>query len=305
MNSRTIMMMLARISPVYAFAIILTMAAGVTMYLGAEMNRHNQPPVQVAQQQPKQKITVLYTTRDLQEGAVIDSGDVAVRQIEMDRSPVDALNDTDAAIGRTLKFPVASGTVLSMRDLTPLGGNVNSFQAKLRAGERAITMAVDSTTGVAGFIAPDSHVDVMVNVGAGAETKTRAILSDVRVVASGTVYQKSATGGNAVPASTVTVAVEPTDAATLISAMAAGRIYLTLRSDRDHTPIAVSDINSLFPKAKPAIIAEAMPLLPPLPPPQAQAVEALPPVEAAKTPAHEIELFAGNRRDVITTTAKE
>ena len=44
-------------------------------------------------------------------------------------------------------------------------------------------MAVDNTTGVAGFVSPGSHVDVMVQLGSGAEVKARAILSDVRVVA--------------------------------------------------------------------------------------------------------------------------
>jgi pilus assembly protein CpaB len=292
------MMMLARISPIYAFGIILTMAAGVTMYLSSEMARHNPPRTQVAAEPAKQKVAVLFAARDLQEGAIINADDVAVRQIEMDRAPVDVLNDSDGAIGRTLKFPVAAGTLISNRDLTPLGIASNTFQAKLRSGERAITLAVDSTTGVAGFIAPDSHVDVMVQVGSGADTKVRPILSDARVVASGTIYQKSATGGNAVPASTVTVAVEPGEAAKLISAMAAGRIYLTLRSDRDHTPIAVSDINSLFPKAKPAIIAEAQ--LPPLPPPP-QSAQAMPPEEPTANPMHEVELFAGSRKDVVTT----
>jgi pilus assembly protein CpaB len=301
MNPRHLLMMLARVSPLQMFAIIVSLSAGVTWLVSSEITRRTPEPVPLAATPVKQKATVLICTRDLEEGAMISADDVAVRLIDQDRSPVDALTETDAAIGRTIKFPVASGTLLSMRDLTPLGIASNSFQAKLRAGERAITLAVDSTTGVAGFIGPDSHVDVMVQVGGGAETKTQAILSDVRVVASGTTYQKVAGTQGAVPASTVTVAVEPKEAAKLISAMAAGRIYLTLRSDRDHTPIAVSDINSLFRHKAPDVIA-VMPQPEPLLMPSPALQQIAPPEDGPRNPMHEIELYAGANRNVITTS---
>lgn len=298
MNPRSLLMMLARISPLQMFAIIISLSAGVTWLVSSEITRRTPAPLPVATQAPtRQKTTVLICTRDLEEGRLIGADDVTVQSIDLDRAPVDALSDTDAAIGRTMKFPVASGTLLCMRDLAPLGVASNTFQAKLHAGERAITLAVDSTTGVAGFISPDSHVDVMVQVGAGAETKTRAILSDVRVVASGTTYQKIPGQQGAVPASTVTVAVPPLEASKLISAMAAGRIYLTLRSDRDHAPIQVSDINTLFKKPAPVIIAESVtPLPPPLPPlqPQVQLPE-----EGVRNPIHGIELYAGANKNVI------
>lgn len=297
MNPRSLLMMLARISPLQMFAIIISLSAGITWLVSSEITRRTPATVPVTAQVPvKQKTSVLICTRDLEEGKLIGSDDVSVQSIEIDRAPVDALNDTDAAIGRTVKFPVASGTLLCMRDLTPLGVASNTFQAKLHSGERAITLAVDSTTGVAGFIGPDSHVDVMVQVGGGADTKTQAILSDVRVVASGTTYQKIPGQQGAVPASTVTVAVLPHEASKLISAMAAGRIYLTLRSDRDHEPIVVSDINKLFKKPAPVIIAESVPL-PPLPPPTQPQVQL--PEEGVHNPIHEIELYAGANKNVI------
>jgi pilus assembly protein CpaB len=301
MNSRSLLLMLARISPIQMFVIIIGLSAGLTCLLSAELTRRTpQPEPSLASAAQKQRQSVLICMRDMAEGTTLCADDVATRLIEVERAPVDALTDSEAAVGRVIKFPVAAGTLLSMRDLVPLGSMGTGFQAKLRDGERAVTMAVDSTTGVAGFISPDSRVDVMVVVGAGAETKTRAILSDVRVVASGTTYQKQAGQEGAIPTSTVTVAVQPQDAAKVISAMNSGRIYLTLRSDKDHTPIAVSDVNSLFHRAKPVpeiVVANIpSPQLPPLDLPKVATPE-----EGVRNPMHEVELYTGTNRNIVST----
>jgi pilus assembly protein CpaB len=200
------------------------------------------------------------------------------------------------------------GEPLSMRDVAAYAGTTG-FQSKLQPGERAVTLAVDSNTGVAGFIVPDSHVDVMMQVGSAADTKTRPILSDVRVVASGTTYKRQPGETTAVPTSNVTVAVTPGEASKLINGMSAGRIYLTLRSDKDHTPIAVSDVNSLFGKPAKPQIAESISLpAPPLPPPSdGRADVSLPaPVAApAPIPTHEVEQWQGDKRDVTAVHAVE
>ncbi len=56
---------------------------------------------------------------------------------------------------------------------------------------RALTFGVDNNSGVAGFVNPDSRVDIIAMVGTGADTKAAPILSDVEVIAVGQLYQKS------------------------------------------------------------------------------------------------------------------
>jgi len=275
--------------------LILGLSAGATLLISGEIEQRNKALIPVAVAAPtKQNSTVLICTRDLPEGSTIVDGDVATRTVEADRAPVDALSDPDAAIGHSVKFPIAAGSLVSSRDLAPLTMH-RGFQSKLRAGERAVTFAVDNSTGVAGFVAPDSYVDVMIQVGSGGNSTTRAILSDVRVVASGTAYQKVPGQSEAQPASTVTVAVQPVNAAKLINAMAAGRIYLTLRSDVDHTPIAVSDINSLFRQPGETTVATVPMLLPPQPP----IIQVSQPADLPPNRIHEIEQFAGANRNLI------
>lgn len=304
MNSRSLVYLLLRISPRNMIVVIFALAAGVTWWIAGELERrtpHAQPVV--AQQNEKQKTTVVISTRDIPEGGTLTENDVVTRVIEMDRAPVDVLTSCDAAAGRKLKFGVTAGSLITAHDLTPIAFAQEGFQAKLHPGERAITLAVDSTTGVAGFVAPDSHVDVMVQVGQGAGTQTRAILSDVRVVASGTTYQKNPGDGAAIPTSTVTVAVQPREAAKLIDAMAAGKLYLTLRSDIDRTPIAVSDIHSLFHKPEPAESRTTIAQVPVLPPPAPPVLHIDLPDGPQTNPIHEIEQYAGSHREV--TPVKE
>jgi len=175
---------------------------------------------------------------------------------------------------------------------------------------RAVTFAVDNNSGVAGFVTPESHVDIVAMVGSAAETKAQPILSDVEVIAVGQMYQKTPGQTTAVPASSVTVAVTPEDAQKLIKGVVAGKLYLTLRNDKDHTPVATVDVTSLF--AKPAAPKNELAALPPpsaLPPPPLPGVPdagpgvgpgALPAAPPPPPPLHEIEVWSGSKKDVLS-----
>jgi len=176
---------------------------------------------------------------------------------------------------------------------------------------RAITFGVDNNSGVAGFLNPESHVDVLAMVGAGAETKASPILSDIEVIAVGQSYQRQPGATAATPASSVTVAVTPDEAQKLVKAVAASKLYLSLRNDRDHQPIATVDVTSLFQKpvhANPDIaqLPEPTQLTLPQPPslsglgnPAEIAPAVQPPI-----PPHEIEVWAASRKDVVSVPAK-
>jgi pilus assembly protein CpaB len=182
------------------------------------------------------------------------------------------------------------------------------FEGKIKEGMRALTFGVDTNSGVAGFIAPGSHVDVIAITGNNDTTKAAPVMSDVEVVAVGTTYQKAPGSTTANPAGSVTVAITPEDSVKLIRAIAAAKLYLTLRNDKDHTPVAVVDVKDLFPKSK-AIEGDAIatalppPNLPPPPLPSAGgdvgagAGAAAPP---PPPPMHEIEVWSGSKKEVLS-----
>jgi pilus assembly protein CpaB len=297
---QNLFMLASRVPPRIMLVLILALAGVVTFLVTQEIERNRLAYNNaITELNYKPKGTAIVVTRDIPEGATISADCLEAKQIELSHISPDMLTDTSQALGRTAKFMITRDSYLSAHDLTTVQVT-NSFQSKLREGERAITFAVDSTTGVAGFVLPDSHVDVIAQVGSGAETRSRPILSDVRVVAVGTFYQKNPADGSAQPVSSVTVAVLPTEAGKLINAMTAGRIYLTLRSDKDHTPVAIYDVNSLFSRqSQPAQTSLIPPPIPPLPPlavvPEATTISA---PEPQKRSRHEVEQWSGSAKNI-------
>lgn len=289
--------------PPAVMLLIIVVAAGlITMFV---MNQMGEQTKQLEQQKAEyeakmsQKATAVYATKDIPEGSIIASDAVEERQMEAGKKPEDALDSAMQAAGRTVKYPISAGSIISARDLAPIAGSTG-FEAKIRDGNRAVTFGVDSNSGVAGFIAPGSHVDIVCVVGSGRETKASPILSDVEVIAVGGVYQRSTTT-TATPSTSVTVGVNPGDADKLIKAMKAGSLYLTLRNQSDHSPVAVVDVTSLF--EKPASRNDVASL----PPPPA----ALPPLPGGGGPGgggfapikpidHEVEQWQGSAKETKT-----
>jgi len=103
-----------------------------------------------------------------------------------------------------------------------------------------MSVKVDEVIGVAGFVVPGTHVDLVVTLrGTSADSKpmSRTVVSNVLVLTSGTRYdQEQAKDGQAQPATVVTLAVMPADAERIALASAEGRISLALRNPLDVTP---------------------------------------------------------------------
>ena len=133
-------------------------------------------------------------------------------------------------------------------------------QQALPKGYRAVTVPVDSVTGVAGNVRPGSHVDIFgtfdVAVKAGGTrresvrpvTRTVLMLSDVTVLAidnrtTATLYALAARRQGAIY-TTITVSVTPEEAMLLIYAQNRGKLTLALRNALDVLPgPALNDVD--------------------------------------------------------------
>lgn len=257
------------------------------------------------------KTTVVYAVKDIPEGQTIPSEALEERQIEQSKAPEDAIASATSASGRVTKYGVAAGQIVSQHDLQPQGQSL-SFDARLKPGFRAVTFAVDNNSGVAGFISPESHIDIIGMVGSGAETKAKPILSDVEVIAVGQTYQRTTANGStsATPASSVTVAVTPADTTKLIKAVLASKLYLSLRNSNDHEPVATFDVTSLYNEKHSAAVSNmnfgaGVPVPPPVmvgsnpdepegPGPQ------LASASAPERQNHQIEAWSGGKKDLIS-----
>ena len=109
----------------------------------------------------------------------------------------------------------------------------------ITAGMRAISVKVNEVIGVAGFVVPGTHVDVVVTVRdrANDTSQARVVVSNVQVLTAGTKFdQEQAKDGKPLPTSVVTLLVTPDDAERIALASSEGTIMLTLRNPLDTTP---------------------------------------------------------------------
>lgn len=302
---RSLFLSLSRMPPVLMLFVILGLAVVLTMLVMhqiTEGDRKVQALTAAQEAAANQKVKVVYSTKDIEEGEMISREALEERDVESAKAPVDALASAAAVEGNIAAYTIPAGTVLSNHALKPKGLSLN-FDGKIREGMRALTFAVDNNSGVAGFIAPGSHVDVLGITGSGGETKAEAVMSDVEVIAVGTTYTKAPGQSSANPAGSVTVSVMPEDAKKLVKAVVASKLYLTLRNERDHTPVAVVDVSSLFPKQKTVIATIDAGMVPP--PDFGRNIKIDEPTTVAPTtpipaPLHEIESWSGSKKDVLS-----
>lgn len=171
-------------------------------------------------------------------------------------------SDKERLIGQTINRNVERGDALLA---SYFRRPVERLQDKLEPGERALTLRVDSISGVAGNIVPGSHVDILGTfgvkkdkqksekaLGTQPDSNTVVVLADVRILAVDNrtrEVQYITQGGSQRRASygTVTVAVSPDEANVLTYAQDLGTLTLTLRSPADTetgpVPPDVNDVN--------------------------------------------------------------
>ncbi len=308
---RSIFMSITRVPPAFLIAAIVALAFVVAWMVTNRISSGEQVYAEKQREMDAKysaKATVVYAIKDIPEGQTIPSEALEERQIEQSKSPEDALASITLATGRTSKYGITAGQIVSQHDLQAQSANL-SFDARLKTGFRAVTFAVDNNSGVAGFISPESHIDIIGMVGAGADTRANPILSDVEVIAVGQTFQRSAGASSAVPASSVTVAVTPADTTKLIKAVLASKLYLSLRNSTDHAPVATVDVTALYNKSRTAQVSNmnfAVPAPPAaMPRPSDSDYDndgprpALASADAPSRPAHQIEAWSAGKKDLI------
>ena len=303
---RNIFLLMARIPPQVMLVAVLALAIGATVMVNSTLQERDRVLAGLKAPKPVASSDILVANRDIPEGGAITQDAVETRSIESSKVPAGALYNANMALGMHAKVAIRQGDTI-MSQFLSYAEKPAGFEAKIKPGFRAITFPVDSSTGVAGFLTPDSHVDILAQIGSGAEAKALPILSDVQVIAVGQTFKKepgSDAQQGAQQVSCVTVSVGPVDAGKLINAMTAGKLYCLMRNSRDLSPLAVRDVSTAFPKDK---SSDSIPQsdLTQLPPPVIpMATPQLPPPAFnndadAKARARNIDMWAGSKKDQL------
>jgi pilus assembly protein CpaB len=150
----------------------------------------------------------------------------------------------DDVIDRGLITPVVENEPLSENKLAPKEAGAG-LPPTIKQGMRAISVRVNEVIGVAGFVVPGTHVDVVTIIkdpigSKENDTVSRVVVSNVEVLTSGTRYdqEESRKDGKPIRSTVVTLMVTPLDAERIALAQSEGDLLLTLRHPLDVEPTA-------------------------------------------------------------------
>ena len=188
---------------------------------------------------------VLVAKKALPVGTIIDPDSFAFqpwpKELMQGAYYVEGQPDSKNLAGTVVRYAIAAGQPVTRGSL--VGPQDRGFlAAALGPGMRAVTVPVNSTTGVAGFIFPGDHVDMVLTQsveggGDGPQLKVaETIIRNLRVLATDQrITEKDGDGKTQVKTfSNVTLEVTPKIAEKIAVAQSLGSLSLSLRSIADN-----------------------------------------------------------------------
>jgi pilus assembly protein CpaB len=144
---------------------------------------------------------------------------------------------------RVLLTPLKPNEPITEHKLAPISVETGGVSAVIKAGKRAIAVKGDKVIGISGFINPGNRVDVLVTIQdpRKKEEKTKTILENIPVLATGTQIQENEKGEPA-PVDVYTLEVTPEEAEKIALAAAEGKLQMALRSATDVNEIITDGI---------------------------------------------------------------
>jgi pilus assembly protein CpaB len=169
---------------------------------------------------------------------------VEVKQVPRAFIQPGALKSPEEAEGQVALAPISPGEQVMANKLTTTGV---ALALAVPPGKRAVTVAVDQSSGVSGLLKPGDLVDILVTVEEGAQPRTFVLMQVVPVLAVGHNFSSRPAGEEKERESvfgkadegTVTVAAMPYEAEQLAHLEQVGRLKLVLRApgDREKIPL--------------------------------------------------------------------
>lgn len=202
-----------------------------------------------------EQVPVLVATQDVPKGSTIDNNSVGVAVIPMQHVQPQAATSLDRIAGMVTLVPISKGEQITLNKLMPVkeaAPVAGTLAMVTPIGKRAITISVDSISGLGGMIRPGDYVDVVamtvipVSTAEGNQVTQSAVVplfQNVLVLAVGQntgavppaaegryqTEQPAAAGASPL----ITLALSPQEANFLAFIQEQGKIRLSLRSPAD------------------------------------------------------------------------
>src|SRR5271165_3160533 len=215
-----------------ALSAALLLSGAVTYFLSRKISRRTaSTPVLTTQK-------YVAAARPLQAGEVLKPESLTLVEWPAKMPLEGAYTKVEDLTGRAVIYPVVARQPILEGYLAVVGSGIG-LTVKIPEGMRAAAVHSDEVIGVAGFLFPGSHVDVLVTFRSDTlpTPATQIVLQDVEVL---TVGQKinPEPGGKAENVGVVTLLLKPEDAQKIVLASTQGAIHFVLRNGNDRGRVA-------------------------------------------------------------------
>jgi pilus assembly protein CpaB len=235
--------------------------------------------------------SVVVANGDLALGTELRADDLAILQWPAKSIPDGAFENASTIVGRGLIASVVKNEPILPGKLASKDAGTG-LPPLIPPGKRALSVKVNEVIGVAGYVLPGTHVDVVATASPSnrpEETASKVVLSNVEVLTAGTRLEQK-DGGKPVQVTVVTLLVTPEESERLTLASTEGKIQLALRNPLDAESPATAGVRTSAlvggAQQRPVVVARRPAAAP-------SAVPAAPPPPAA--PAT-IEIIRGDKR---------
>lgn len=215
--------------PITLGVVFAAVAAFMTLgYLKQASNKPAAPTFETA--------SVVVATTAISRGDIVGTEAVKIVQWPKGAVPQGSFSSLEQAIGTVARTPIFENDPLTSHKVVDAGSK-SVLAMLIPDGRRAISIKVNEVTGIAGFVAPSSRVDVLVTVPEKDENpaRTRIVLQDIEVLAIAQAVEQRE--NKPVVVNTVTLNVLPNEAEALTLAANEGSLQLTLRNDKDQARV--------------------------------------------------------------------
>jgi pilus assembly protein CpaB len=211
---------------------------------------------------------IVAASNNLPPGVALAAKDVVLIDWPSDVPLTGSFTKTDDVLGHPLLHALGAKEPVLQRDLALEGSGIG-LSTKIPPGMRATAVRSNEIVGVAGFLFPGSHVDVLATYALPgvAGTLTQTVLQDVEVLAAGQTIEPDPQG-KPEQVNVVTLVLSPEDSQRLQLASTQGTIQFVLRNGTDKTTVDLhpTHVDQLLPtspkppSAKPVRVARQGPV---------------------------------------------
>lgn len=181
-------------------------------------------------------VPIVVAAKKLNAETRLGPGDVTVQNVPRRLLPPSAFQRPDQVVGRLNRFDLFPHDPLFEGKLYPKDSE-GGMSFNIPPGKRAVAVAVDEVIGVAGFIKPGSHVDVIGAMESDGQKSAKVVLQNIPVLAVAQ-EREDADQRKAKLVTSVTLAVSPQESEVLTLASEKGKIRLALRAKLDKKTVS-------------------------------------------------------------------